>query len=305
MPDQTKGCVLFADVSGSTKLYETVGDTKAHEAIARCVLLFSAITLEHGGRVVKTIGDEVMSVFPEPSQAAAAAKAIQSGVDSLAPVDRVRLGVRIGFHEGALVEREGDVFGDTVNLAARLTEMASRGQIITSLETVERLAAPLKMDCRRLYSAPVKGREKEVDICELMWTDTDDATQMTVQTPQRDDTKTGAFLRSALSEASLRLVHREITLQLKAARRSAVLGRDATADLVVADPKASRAHCEIELRQGKFVLADRSANGTYLTMDGDSEIVLRREETMLRGHGVIALGQSRATATELVEFFCE
>jgi adenylate cyclase len=100
-------------------------------------------------------------------------------------------------------------------------------------------------------------------------------------------------------------VYRDTTLQLNGARRSAVLGRDATADLVVADPKASRAHCEIELRQGKFVLADRSANGTYLTMDGDREIVLRREELMLRGHGVIALGQSRGSATELVEFFCE
>ena len=139
MPDQTRGCVLFADVSGSTKLYEIVGDTKAHEAIERCVRLFSSITVDNGGRVVKTIGDEVMSIFSEPSQAAAAAKAIQSGVESMAPVDRVRLGgVRIGFHEGPLVERDGDVFGDTVNLTARgSTEMAARGQIITSLETVE------------------------------------------------------------------------------------------------------------------------------------------------------------------------
>ncbi len=304
MPDQTKGCVLFADVSGSTKLYEIVGDTKAHEAIDRCVKLFSSITLVNGGRVVKTIGDEVMSVFPEPSQAAAAAKAIQAGVDAMVPVDRVRLGVRIGFHEGPLVEREGDVFGDTVNIAARLTEMASRGQIITSRETVDRLSAPFKMDCRRLYSTPVKGREKEVDICELMWKDSDDVTQMTVQI-QRDDTQTGAFLRSAPTEPVLHLACGDHELQLGATRRSVVLGRDATADLVVADPKASRAHCEIELRQGKFVVIDRSANGTYLSMDGDREIVLRREEAMLRGHGVIALGQSRDSATVLVEFLCE
>ena len=88
-------------------------------------------------------------------------------------------------------------------------------------------------------------------------------------------------------------------------RRMIVLGRDATADLVVADRMASRAHCEIEQRQDKFVLADRSANGTFLSIDGDREIVLRREETMLRGHGFITLGQSRTTATEFVEFFCE
>jgi adenylate cyclase len=84
-----------------------------------------------------------------------------------------------------------------------------------------------------------------------------------------------------------------------------VLGRDATTDLVVPDRMASRTHCVIERRQDKFVLVDRSANGTYLSIDGDREMCLRREEMLLRNHGFIALGQSKATATELVEFFCE
>ena len=84
-----------------------------------------------------------------------------------------------------------------------------------------------------------------------------------------------------------------------------MVGRDATADLVVPDRMASRTHCVIERRQDKFVLTDRSANGTFLSIDGDREIVLRREESLLRSHGYIALGQPRATATELVEFFCE
>jgi adenylate cyclase len=92
---------------------------------------------------------------------------------------------------------------------------------------------------------------------------------------------------------------------LPAERRTLVLGRDATADLVVAERMASRTHCEIEQRQDKFFLTDRSANGTYLTIDGSTEIVLRREESMLRGHGCITLGQPRATATEVVEYFCE
>ena len=76
-------------------------------------------------------------------------------------------------------------------------------------------------------------------------------------------------------------------------------------DRVVAERMASRTHCEIEQRQDKFVLADHSANGTYLSIDGDREIVLRREEALLRGHGFITLGQSRATATEFVEYYCE
>ena len=68
---------------------------------------------------------------------------------------------------------------------------------------------------------------------------------------------------------------------------------------------ASRMHCEIEARQGRFFLTDRSANGTWVSIDGATEVVLRREETMLHGHGYISLGQPRASSTEVVEFFCE
>jgi adenylate cyclase len=287
------GCVLFADVSGSTKLYDTIGDDAAHQAIDLCLKLFSALTEQHGGRVIKTIGDEVMAVFPEASKAGAAARDIQLGINEMAPVGKVRLGVRIGMHQGPVMEKAGDLFGDTVNLAARLTEMASRGQIITSLDTVNLLTPLQKMDCRQLYSIPVKGKEREVPICELMWTDTDDATQVVAQRASTD------------AGNALRLVYRSRVVTLGADKKTVVLGRDNTADLVIPDRMASRAHCEIEQRQDKFVLADRSANGTYLSIDGDREIVLRREESLLRGHGFIALGQSRATATELVEFFCE
>ncbi|MEO5692194.1 MAG: adenylate/guanylate cyclase domain-containing protein [Usitatibacter sp.] len=293
MSGQTTGCVLFADVSGSTRLYETVGDAAAHSAIDLCVKLFAALTQQHGGRVIKTIGDEIMAIFPEANIAGRAAVDIQLGMQGMAPIDKVRLGVRIGMHHGPVVERDGDVFGDTVNLAARLTEMASRGQIITSLETAELLEPIQKMDCRSLYAITVKGKEKEVGLCEVLWTDTDDATQLVASRATTD------------AGNQLRVVYRGRTVVVGVERKTLVLGRDAEADLVVPDRMASRTHCEIEIRQGKFMVTDRSANGTYVSIDGDRELVLRREEAMLRHHGVIALGQSRNTATELVEFFCE
>ena len=293
MPGHSTGCVLFADVSGSTKLYDSVGDAAALAAIELCLRLFSALTEQHGGRVVKTIGDEIMAIFPGAAEAGRAAVDIQLGMREMAPVDKVRLGVRIGMHQGTVTERDGDVFGDTVNLAARLTDMASSGQIITSLETVDHLEPIQKMDCRTLYSIAVKGKEDEVRICEVLWTDTDDVTQLVAQRATTDQGK------------QLRLVYRSRVLVLDDPKKTLVLGREPTADLVVPDRMASRVHCEIERRQDKFVLTDRSANGTYLTIDGDQEIVLRREEAMLRHHGVIALGQSQNTATERVEFFCE
>lgn len=293
MQGEPTGCVLFADVSGSTKLYEMVGDKAAHAAIDLCVKLFSALTEQHGGRVIKTIGDEVMAIFPDARMAAKAAVDIQLGVSEMAPVEKVRLGVRVGLHHGAVVERDGDVFGDTVNLAARLTEMAAKGQIITSVDTVQQLDPLQRLDCRSLYEIQVKGKEKGVQICEVLWTDTDDATTMVAAHATTD------------AGGSLRVIYKTRLIQVSEERPSLVLGRDATVDLVVPDRMASRTHCVIERRQNKFIIADRSANGTFISIDGDRELILRREETMLRNHGFIALGQSRATATELVEFFCE
>jgi adenylate cyclase len=92
---------------------------------------------------------------------------------------------------------------------------------------------------------------------------------------------------------------------LDAERQAVALGRDATADVVIKERMASRAHGKIERRLDKFVLTDHSANGTYVTVEGDREIILRREEFTLRGHGWIAFGQPRASATDVLEFFCE
>ena len=292
MESQIQAAVLFADVSGSTKLYDRAGDTIAHAAIEKCVNMFKKATLDNGGTVIKTIGDEVMATFPTGDQAARAAHTMQNEITLMPePVEGVQLGARIGFHFGSVVPRDNDVFGDTVNLAARLTGLASKGQIITDDETVKGLAPLLKTDFRRLYSIPVKGKADEVGICEMLWQESDDAT--TVAAPRKTPPRSVATL-------TLRYNGRELVLPRD--KPSITLGRDAAADMVVADRMASRIHCEIELRSDKFVLSDRSANGTYVSVEGQGEMVLRREEAILRGAGVIMLGQSRETATELVEF---
>jgi len=292
MEQQAPGCVLFADVSGSTNLYESAGDQAAFKAISGCVQLFKDEIAGQGGRVIKTIGDEVMAVFSDGNGAARAALAMQRGVDAMPEVQGGKLGCRIGFHGGSLIHRDGDVFGDVVNLAARLAGLAARSQIITSLDVVDTLEPMLKLDSRKLYAIPVKGKDKEVTLCEMQWADTGDSTRL------------ASRLVSTVVR-SLRVVCGDRTVAMPAECKSLVLGRDASADLVMANAKASRAHCEIKQRADKFVLADRSANGTYVTVEGDSEIVLRREEFTLRGHGWIVLGQSRETVTEAVEFFCE
>ena len=291
-----QAAILFADVSGSTRLYETAGDTIAAAAIDQCLTMLKQKTEAAGGRVIKTIGDEIMSVFGSADAAANAAMDMQNGVAQLAPTAGIRLGIRIGFNCGPIVERNNDVFGDAVNVAARLTSQAQKDQIITSREAVEALSPRLKASCRQLYSIQIKGKEQEVELCEVMWHKNKETTTMVVPIQQRP-------LRSR--KAVLRLRYGDQQIILDAARGSLTLGRDESAELAINDAKASRAHCRIERRMDKFVLADHSTNGTYVTVEGDEEVVLKREEFMLRGHGWIAFGQSRADTVEVIEFLCE
>ena len=286
--------VLFADVSGSTKLYETAGDAVAHAAIEKCVNLMREKTVNAKGRVIKTIGDEVMSAFATADQAADAAIEMQSAISEMPPVGTTQIGIRIGFNHGPVVEREGDVFGDAVNLAARLAGVATKGQIITARDTVMLMSPMLKAATRAITTIQVKGKAQEIQVYELIWQQSEDmttlASQKSVYKPKN---------------AKLRLVVQGADVILSSERPAVALGRDASADLVIKERMASRAHGKIERRLDKFILTDHSANGTFITIEGDKEIVLRREEFTLRGHGWIAFGQSRATATDVVEFFCE
>jgi adenylate cyclase len=286
--------VLFADVSGSTKLYETAGDAIAHAAIEKCVNLMRERTVAAKGRVIKTIGDEVMSAFPSADNAADAAIEMQSAISELPPVGNTQMGIRIGFNHGPVVERDGDVFGDAVNLAARLAGVATKGQIITARDTVMLMSPMLKAATRAITTIQVKGKAQEIQVYELIWQQSEDmttlASQKSVYKPKN---------------AKLRLLVQGTEVILSTERPAVALGRDASADLVIKERMASRAHGKIERRLDKFILTDHSANGTFITVEGDKEIVLRREEFTLRAHGWISFGQSRATSSDVVEFFCE
>jgi adenylate cyclase len=152
----------------------------------------------------------------------------------------------------------------------------------------------LKAATRAITTIQVKGKAQEIQVYELIWQQSEDmttlASQKSVYKPKN---------------AKLRLMVQGSEVVLSGERPAVALGRDASADLVIKERMASRAHGKIERRLDKFILTDHSANGTFITIEGDKEIVLRREEFTLRGHGWIAFGQSRATATDVVEFFCE
>jgi adenylate cyclase len=283
--------VMFADVSGSTMFYDTLGDTQAKRMVDECIALMRNIVGRYGGRVVKTIGDEVMCVLPDADSACIAATDMQHKISALPAVSNIQRSIRVGFHFGPVIEENNDVFGDTVNLAARMSKLAKSMQIITTRTTVDRLSSPLRGPTRRIAALSVKGKGDDIEVWEVIWQASDEQTLMTLS------------IMPTFKLAKLRLQYAGQTYFLEEINTGIVLGRDVTSDIVVIDRMASRQHARIECRRDKFFLIDQSTNGTFVAVTGEPEIILRREEVMLRGSGSIGFGHSIDRAgDEVVEF---
>jgi class 3 adenylate cyclase len=281
--------VLFADVVGSTRLYETFGDDQAKQMIDECLVALTAVVLQYGGRVVKTIGDEIMCVLPSADNGCLAATDMHQKIMALPMVSGVKRSVRIGFHYGAVIEENNDVFGDTVNLAARMAGLAKGMQIITTGTTVTGLSPMLQLSTRSIAALSIKGKGDEVDVREVIWQGGEELTMTT------------ASIAVTTKPVTLYLEHGTQTWELD--RDGIVIGRDAQCNIVIADRNASRQHARIERRRDKFFLVDQSTNGTFVAFANAPEVVLRREELMLRGSGRIGFGHSvELPDTETVAF---
>jgi len=285
--------VLFADISGSTRLYEKLGNARALECVGFCLKIMSEAALGCGGRVVKTIGDELMCAFPTALAAIQAAAEMQARVELQEPVFGHRLQIRVGVQFGPVLEEGQDVFGDCVNVAARMVKLANPSQIIAAGECVKAMGKPGTIQTRPLDTLPVKGREEEIEVCEILWRQSEELTVMAtrVATPPR---------------VRLRLRHGGKDTILGMERDLIRLGRENSSDIIIADPKASRDHARIERRRDKIVLIDISSNGTFVTFLGEPEKTIRREEIVLHGSGSISFGHPySADPTEVAAFEVE
>lgn len=270
--------ILFADVRGSTALTEQLGDVQSRQLMGALMEELGALTVAHGGTVIKTIGDEIMCAFEEPAQAAAAAVQMQRDLVARPPVQGIQPQVGVGFNAGPVVIEAGDMFGDVVNVAARVVSNAVAGQILTTQQTLDGIAEAGPM-WRSLGEHFVKGREEQVHLCEILWRG--ETAQLTTLAP-----KLFAAQRSSLE---LR-VGMQVVRTGSDETQDITLGRGVDNALVVPGTSASRRHAKVTSRSGRFYLEDHSTNGTYVRQDEGEEIVVHRDEILLTGSGYIRLG---------------
>jgi class 3 adenylate cyclase len=271
--------ILFADIVESTRMYESLGDTLAKKLITELEEAIAEVVIESGGQVVEIIGDEVMSRYDSVSSAVNAACAIHERVELYAEQSGMPMAARIGLHYGPAILEQGRMYGDSVNVAARMAAIAQAKQIITTEQVVQALPDELRLMARQFDKVKVKGKVERMTIYDLLW--------------QKEDV---TFIHTApitqsLTTKTLILEYNNKTYRMPPTQGSVGIGRDPKNELVVNASSASRSHAVLEYYRGKYVLKDISTNGTYLTTQNQQSLYLRRETIPLLGHGKIGLGE--------------
>ncbi len=286
--------ILFADVVGSTRLYEAMGDDRARETVQQCLQIMRDATEQFGGTVIKTVGDEVMATFPSADDAMNAANQMQKRINNTGrpDTDAAPVAIRIGCHFGSVVAEDRDIFGAAVNTASRMTSQAKAGQILTTDVTVQQLSGEWQALVRQIDMASVKGYSGEMAVFEVLW-QPEEATSMlpSISLSARKAHATGGRLR---------LQFRGQELVLGENRQTAVsMGRAEDNDVVIKGNLISRVHARIDMRRNRFVLTDESTNGTFIQRDNGEEVFVRRDSTELAGSGVIGMGRAATRGTPL------
>jgi adenylate cyclase len=281
--------VVFADLRGSTSLYELVGNEIASEVVTETVDSIARRVPATGGVLVKTLGDGLMAVFPTAAQAVEAADQMHEELDvvmarraAITGFGEARLQLQVCVALGETVEVSGDFFGDAVNVAARLLDHAGDNETLVTVDVLRTLPLEQRNMFRSLDRVRLRGRVEPVEVHILQRRGLDTA-----------PTLVGSQAMGLTGPDAVLLVWGNVRRRFTAADMPVVIGRGAASDMQIDDARVSRAHCRIDLIGATLQLSDLSINGTFVRFASEDEIVsLRRGSCTLHGSGEVGLSGS-------------
>jgi len=288
-PADNEVTIMFADIVGSTRLYELLGDEAAEKLVTTTLKQLSDIAGKSQGVTIKTGGDDILCHFSKVDQALTAAREMHMFLAArTAPSRDYKIAIRIGAHQGPVIESGGDIYGDAVNLAARVAALARSGKTLISGYTFEQLPEVSRKRCRRFTTTTVKGKELPIDVYDVVWEQTDELTRIV-----------GNDVANAI-QSILTIRYEDNIIKISANTITSIMvGRGQDCDLIIPSQQASREHCKIECNRGKFILVDNSANGSYVNHN-QTELFFHQERVPLLGEGYISLGEPSADSPEFL-----
>lgn len=291
--------VMFADVVGSTAMYENMGDSEARSRISKALNTMTSISRRHRGKLVKTLGDEIMVYFLDVDMAVMAAKTIQETMEDDRSPETVGISIRIGMQCGGAILENDDLFGDTVNVAARVASLAQARQILYPAELAARIKSYALSENSRLFDRiQVKGRAESLDVYMYSWEEDGEVTNMA----------TASSFTNPAKNAQVNLIkieYKDQSYNIDLDTSKFTFGRATDCDLTIDGELTSRLHASIIIKRGKFVFEDKSTNGSFVKLENGQEVFLRREELTMFGTGHISLGESNNLKDALsIKYVC-
>ncbi|OYU25130.1 MAG: adenylate/guanylate cyclase domain-containing protein [Burkholderiales bacterium PBB2] len=287
MADIRERTVLFADLRGSTALFETLGNAEASALVTHTVNLIARAVDECNGRLIKTLGDGLMAVFEVPRDGVKSAIRMHEFLEHLVARGKQQgsaslraLRMQVALARGEVVELNGDCFGDAVNVAARLLDHAGDNETLITAEVLAGLPSTQKLRFRSLDLIPLRGRAEPVHVHLL-------------DQPNQSDMAATQFgeVVHAVEPDGIRLVWMDLDRVFDIDSMPIVLGRSVQATYCITDGRVSRSHARIDWHGGSFSITDLSYNGTFVRFGLDGEIVsLKRGSCTLHGSGAVGLG---------------
>ena len=280
--DEVEVAVMLADVSGSTALYEEIGNVAALQRVSGCLDLLRKVIEFHGGQFISSKGDDILCIFEHPKAT------LDVGMEMFEAMQANGLSLHAGVDFGRVIRARNDVFGDPVNMAARLAAVANSGEVLCSQELFDQLEGEYRSMLRffgprhfkgktatstiYLFSDAVPGQETEIIFTEATEQARADAVRL------EDD---GA-------KAALRFAHETFVCGVC---KPITMGRSPDCDVIVPLPWISRKHATLEVRGDNVYLTDQSASGTYISFGAQPAVLARRETVLLHSSCTLSLAR--------------
>lgn len=307
--------VLFADISGTTRLYRKLGNAESQYALERCVKRMERAIEAYGGKLLMPAVDEMVAAFDSPDALVQGAIEMQRRLADLPPMSGIKLSIRIGAHWGSGAIGNGGLEGPAAELGRRLMGMAGAGQVLTCAQTAEAMSRGLRQLLWTIDDLALDTGAGECQVFRVLWQE-DPGTTATglpaydgravapppppVETLPREVAGTAPV--AGLPRLCVRFAGKSFLLDARTP--TLVVGRDRKSDISIKSPKASRQHAMV-VRRGErdYLLIDNSTNGTYVQQHSGEIVRVQGGELRLAGKGLIAFGcPPQEAGTEVAEF---
>lgn len=283
--------VIFIELTCVNGKHERLGKINVENRIREAMTILIKNIEEHGGKVVKTTQEQILAIYTQRKKAVQSACQMQKLISHNQKFYVIGLSLKIGAHYGDANVSRDSISGEVIAVARKLREVARPSQIVITKDIQSDIPVSLGLELKKCGAIRLRDQVKKTDLFEVLWNSSEESQTCVLE---------GNVARH---EKMMILRYKGKNYQLGKDRNSYLIGRGNQNDLIIEHPSISRAHAQIKYANGIFKLIDQSSNGTFLELDGRSEMKIHKSELILENTGIISLGQEiGAISDEMIHF---